>query len=598
MASYRREFRSDSYNYSSEYELKDGRLVDIALGYVSLYDMQSHQCLQVRNLRYPACTLGEVEPGIVVLWFLLGGTIGVWNIHTGAFTPRFLPLCGVKSAVLSLDMKTVVTSSVESVQFWSLNERTCIGEIKTSVVITIMIFINQNVVVAGTSFQLPTAPLIEIEVPSGLRDGSLEGTSSYRNKFFPFEGIVGKVRVMAALGDGSFLCGSDDSTITRWSSRGDCFQIFPLECMTTIISITVLDEDTFASLHIIENTGVIRRWCLRTGKRLNSFEVSNTRISVHRLILLRKDLTLAGLLRPNRIDVWSVKGEHLESIQEDEESNFYSLCEVNDGRLVTGSQEGQIKVWCRSDGNNKGGGCTQTFGRCVRGVSYATVTQVVEAKKISTTSNGGLVEVTSLLVSCSWEGIVTVWDLEAGVPLVEFEHKKTSSSLAGSLGVPAIMTLLEDRSVICTAKEYLIKTWDLDGRCLSCYSVTDRQQGAFLLAMVETKDGSLIVGYEDGRLDVVRRPFRCCYYDTVVIVVVLFVVGLRRVEMNIVILHSVSSLVERCCKAIGQRIHEVLTSHVADEASAKRELKNVLPEDLYWLCLDHHHQQRYRAAMK
>jgi len=485
------------------FELQDGRLVQISECFISVYDMRSYQCVQIRFLGYHGRVLGELEPGVVLLWFSLGGRVGAWDINTGAFNPNYLGHWNATAAALSPDMKTVVTSSTDALRFWRLSDRACVGEIKTSIAILIMTFLNRNTVVAGARFTPPAAALIDVEVPD-----TLTGSSSYSNKFIPFGGTSGVLKGLAALGDGSFLCGSSDITLTRWSTRGDCFQSFPLEHYTTVSLITVLDDNTFASLHVIESAGVIRTWCLRTGNCMTSFgvDVSNTRTAADVLVCLRKDFTL-GLLRHNKIDVWGVEGVQIQSIRDDssseEESTLWCLCELDDGRLVTGTREGHIKVWSRGDNNNKGG-CMQTLGRPVlRDAERFAVTKVVQAKKSPMTRFGEASS--SLLVSCSWEGRVKVWDLEAGVSVVEFMHDTTPTT--SSLRVPSSMTLLEDQAVICTAKESVIKTWDFEGRCLFNYFVHQPHRG-FVTNLIEIKDGSLIVGFETGGLDAIRRPVR------------------------------------------------------------------------------------------
>jgi len=240
--------------------------------------------------------------------------------------------------------------------------------------------------------------LIDIKLPSSsalsssdsdatTRSGSSAYTSSIR--FLPFVGNKKTVLTITALGDGSFLCGSSDFTITRWSSsRGECIQTFPLEFKKLIKSIITLGEnETFASLHITQNSGMIRKWSLRIGKWVSYFIVHPEPVAIRQLQHYRKGSVLVGVLFSNKVGVWNIDGDQIQSLQDKSfmGDSLCSICELDDGRVVTGTKEGQIKVWCWGDENYEGG-CTQTLGQSVHNDCRAEITHVAQAKKRSGTS--------------------------------------------------------------------------------------------------------------------------------------------------------------------------------------------------------------------
>jgi len=99
--------------------------------------------------------------------------------------------------------------------------------------------------------------------------------------------------------------------------------------------------------------------------------------------------------------------------------------------------------------------------------------------------------------------------------LSDIEKKKETDSTFTTVNVTnrtfTVMTLLEDETIVCTTQRGLTKTWDLEGRCLSCLSFDDRMFLARypeVASMAETKDRSLVMGMESIRLVVIRRPVR------------------------------------------------------------------------------------------
>jgi len=474
----------------------------------------------------------EIEHGKVLVRFENSFNVGLWNIDTGSAHYDFLVghTQGVTDVVVSLDKQSVVTCSKEGFFIWRTRDGVCIGKIELSIVnVRVIKPLRDNRFIAATLFrsdmQLLEDALIEINIPS------VSSSSDFCSEelFSLYVGDNKEITAMTEMEDGSFLCGLEDKSITRWCFSRRCIvQSYP-QYRDSVCSIMKVNENTFVAFQKNDEGGLIRSYGLQENERDDfSFEVGPVE-NTESLFIRLKNGNLAGFLKFNSVSIWSLQGKHLQTLVDpDIIRQTISICELDDKRLVTGCLRGQIKVWCLGDDENQEKGCVKTLGTFFpAGNQSGAVVHLAKAKKKTVTREGRLL-VESVVVSCSWSGRVIVWDLEAECKVTEFSHLdnesfmepiNSSGSYAGSGiwkalvtgGSWTAMTLLEDQTLICTYKRGLTKTWDLTGRCLSSFSFVSHPfplQFPEVRKMMEAKDGRLILGYQRGMIKVVRRPVR------------------------------------------------------------------------------------------
>jgi len=488
----------------------------------------THGCTPISNpfrLQRKSFFMKEIEHGLLLVSVADSLNIGLWNIDTGSVNYDFLAVDtpGVKEMAVSLDKRSIITYSKKGFSIWRAKDGLCIGRIELSIVaVRAIIPIRGNKFVAATLFQSELHYLedclIEINVPPS---ASSSETLWSEDRFPLYVGNQKEI-VITELEDGSFLCGVD-TTITRWCfSRDRILQTFP-SYSNQIRSIAQIDRKTFASFEVNNGIGTVRIYSLRKGQCKLSFDVgpvdrSSYHLSKCQMIRLRNG-HLASFWKNIAVSAWSLEGKNIQNLVDtDATRDFSSICELDDGRLVTGCNKGQIKVWCLGDDSNLETGCVKTLGKVLS--DGMAVTHVAQARRMTMTRDGRLL-VEAVVVSCLGCGRVTVWDLEAGCSLTEFSHIENESSLEPHYGVGwtfyepreafTAMTLLEDRTLICTSKRGLIKVWNLTGCCLSAFSFVALpfpMRSPEVRNIVETTDGRLILGYNTGMIKVIRRPVR------------------------------------------------------------------------------------------
>jgi WD40 repeat protein len=159
------------------------------------------------------------------------------------------------------------------------------------------------------------------------------------------EGHQGTVDRMALLPDGRLASASRDRSARVWNrASGRCEQVFEHEGQVH----TVLALEGGRLLTADDHD--IRVWDLGSGAELSTFQRNEDYLVT---VLPLAGGRLAGSGAEGRIDIWNVESGHIErSLPADGGATVVKLAQLPDGRLVSGDNDGTIRIRDLSGGGS------------------------------------------------------------------------------------------------------------------------------------------------------------------------------------------------------------------------------------------------------
>jgi len=327
------------------------------------------------------------------------------------------------------------------------------------------------------------------------------------------------VTSMMSLDDRTVLSASDDLIIKQWSLDGTYLRSF-----TSNLSegATQLLPGSSSCSFVSVNSGFITLWDESTPTPLigryflddqgdSAFDYRQ--ICVVRLRYQNEVEAIAGWFPPNQIRIWRLEDGSLIRTIIDESTPaapLQCICILESQLLVTGGRDGEIKIW------------NMTALSPTRLLKIANGIAIVSLERLASSSESDGEEV----IACSVDGTFTLWDVTNGLCLRVFFH-----NMEQNCKTPPVMTLLRNNT-LCMHQSGITKIWNLrEGRCIECFSFVEHREmpkdysrstssrlryseffvflSSFVVrSILELKDGTLVMGLENGLIKSVRRPIK------------------------------------------------------------------------------------------
>eukprot|EP01102_Stenamoeba_stenopodia_P018518 TRINITY_DN6796_c0_g1_i3.p1 TRINITY_DN6796_c0_g1~~TRINITY_DN6796_c0_g1_i3.p1 ORF type:complete len:343 (+),score=47.34 TRINITY_DN6796_c0_g1_i3:97-1125(+) len=276
------------------------------------------------------------------------------------------------------------------------------------------------------------------------------------------------VRDMIVLKDGTLVSGSDDETLQRWTATAQLIASFEGHT-NDIMCLAEVDDNTFMSGSMDQT---VKMWnkttgeCLHTGSSLGYIPFSL-------LTLRNKSFFLCGLF-DGSIQKRRLGDDHNVVSVRIHSSAVYCLCELKDGRIVSGSQDRKLEVW---DVEMMTETCT-LIGH--QGWIWKVVELTTEPKPT--------------IASGSDDKSVRIWDVTTGGCL---------RVLQGHTGNVRGLVVMLDGTLVSGSWDATIRVWNItNGECESVCQVSKP-----VCFMRQTKDGSLLYGYYGKAVIEIRKTW-------------------------------------------------------------------------------------------
>ncbi len=198
------------------------------------------------------------------------------------------------------------------------------------------------------------------------------------------------------------------------------------------------------------------------------------------------------------IRVWNMDGKLL-AVCEGHEDVVESVCVTKDGKIVSGSHDRTVRVWdmqgnqlalCRGHGRGVASVCVRKDGKIVSG-SYDNTVRVwdMQGNELAV-CRGHEDRVTSVcvtkdgeIVSGSYDNTMRVWDMQGNQLAVYRGHESTVFSVS----------VTKEGKIVSCSDDKTVRVWDMHGNQLAvCRGHQD-----MVREVCVTKDGKIVSGSED-----------------------------------------------------------------------------------------------------
>jgi WD40 repeat protein len=346
---------------------------------IKIWDVNTGTCVK---------TFGHIE-GLYAFTSLTNGRIAsgsdkgiikIWDLATGECTSTMADDGSVVKAMTRLTSERMATGSIDGViKIWDLNENTCVQRL------------------AGhTGSILALHSLMDNQLISGSSDCTVKiWDLSAGECTRTLEGHIHSVLSVAVSTDGQIASASSDRTVKIWdATTGTCIQTLTGHA-DVVLSVTFSATGQVASA---SGDGMIIIWDAATGMRTKTIK---GHIFSARSVIFLSEVFLASCSSDMSIKLWDLhsatnveaqtSGEHTRPV--------LALAISGDGHIVSGSEDGTIRIWDITTGR-----CSLVLKGHMGGVAAVDIS-----------------EDSRLVLSGSRNGHVNVWDAATGMRIKRFD---------------------------------------------------------------------------------------------------------------------------------------------------------------------------------
>eukprot|EP01102_Stenamoeba_stenopodia_P006820 TRINITY_DN1905_c0_g1_i1.p1 TRINITY_DN1905_c0_g1~~TRINITY_DN1905_c0_g1_i1.p1 ORF type:complete len:396 (-),score=72.02 TRINITY_DN1905_c0_g1_i1:38-1165(-) len=283
------------------------------------------------------------------------------------------------------------------------------------------------------------------------------------------EHVFGIVQLM----DNTLLSCAFDCTIKRWTVDGCLLTTF-IGHSCHVWCVMEVDENTFISGSA---DMTIKVWNLTTGQCFHTISTTTTAFC---LLRLKNNNTFLYGREERRL------GGNYELLHTLDDSNgVVCLCELNDGRVVSGSGC-VLKVW---DMN------TKTVCLTLTGHS-GTIWKVIELKRRRSRGGGHCKQ---LIATASSDTSVRIWNVTTGECLQVLRGEKYDLEFTECIGG---LIEMSDGTLFCASIDTTVDVWSISCRDGGDYVSTSQMDSCGISCMRLLRDGSVILGYHNGHIEI------------------------------------------------------------------------------------------------
>ena len=417
---------------------------------LKFWNLETGQLLRTLKIHTTVKAITVTPDGYFLLTGFQDGTIGVWDFGTGQFLYSIKGHAGsVNAIVVTSDGRYAISASGDStVKVWNLQTYQLVDSFEkhTESVNAVAVTSNGQRGISGDSdgtikvWNLKTAELL---YSLQHQTWSLENNS--RSRFQ--DGHTDFVNALAITRDGGRLVsGSRDRTIKLWNlETGSRHLVYSLEGHAGSVESVALTLDK----HLIVSGSAdrtVKLWEIESGRLLHSLEGHLKGVNV---------VTVSGDGRfiisgsnEGVVKVWEVESRRLIHSLEGHSDSVLALAVSPDGRfIISGSKDCTVKVWEIESGRmlHSLGGHTERVtavavsmdGNLLVSADCVLKVWEMESGLLLCTLEGHtksvkdmVISPEGLIVSCSYDRTLRVWDLEAGQSHILFWNDAYILSLA------------------------------------------------------------------------------------------------------------------------------------------------------------------------